>query len=287
MTAVFKKEIRTYFNTLTGYVFLGFFVAITGIYFLINNMSTGDLNYASTLAGSLMLFWILIPILTMRLFAEEARQKTDQLLLTSPVGVWGIVLGKFLAAGVLFIFGVIITAIFPFILSRFGTIAIAETVNVMFGYVLLGLALIAVGIYISSLTDNQIVAAAATFAALFVLFMIDSFTAEMPITAASSLVFAFLLVILAAAVLYSSVKNLWASLVFAIILGFGVFVVYRIDPSLFDGLISKFFGWFSMIERFENFYSGVFSLADTVYYLSFAFVFIYLTVNRVEKRRWA
>lgn len=287
MTAIFKKEIRTYFNTLTGYVFLGFFVAITGIYFLINNMSTGDLNYASTLAGSLMLFWILIPILTMRLFAEEARQKTDQLLLTSPVGVWGVVLGKFLAAGALFVFGVVITGIFPFILSRFGVIPIAETINVMFGYVLLGLALIAVGIYISSLTDNQIVAAAATFAALFVLFMIDSFTAEMPVSSASSVVFVVLLVVVAAAVLYSSVKNIWASLVFAVAAAVLVFVLYRVNASLFDGLISRFFGWFSMISRFENFYAGVFSLADSVYYLSFAFVFIYLTVNRVEKRRWA
>ncbi|MCC8097897.1 MAG: ABC transporter permease [Eubacterium sp.] len=201
MTAIYKKELRTYFNTLTGYIFLGFFVAITGIYFMINNMSTGSLNYADTLAGSLMLFWILIPVLTMRLFAEEARQKTDQLLFTSPVSVWGVVLGKFFAAVSLFAVGVIITGIFPFILSRLGTIAVEETINVMFGYLILGCALISVGIFISSLTDNQIVAAVATFAALFVLFMIDSFTAEMPISAVSSLVFAGIVIILIAIIL--------------------------------------------------------------------------------------
>ncbi|MCD8214334.1 MAG: ABC transporter permease [Clostridiales bacterium] len=287
MTAIYKKELRTYFNTLTGYIFLGFFVAITGIYFMMNNMDAGSLNYADTLAGSLMLFWVLIPVLTMRLFAEEARQKTDQLLFTSPVGVWGIVLGKFLAAVSLFIIGVLITGIFPFILSRFGDIAIGETINVMFGYVIMGCALISVGIFISALTDNQIVAAVATFAALFVLFMIDNFTAEMPITAVSSLVFAALVIVILTLVLYSSVKNLWVSLGFFVI-ALGIeFILYYFNPSLYDGLISKFFGWFSMISRFENFYAGVFSLADTVYYISFAFVFIYLTVNSIEKRRWS
>ncbi len=287
MTAIYKKEIRTYFNTLTGYIFLGFFVAITGIYFMINNMSTGSLNYADTLAGSLMLFWILIPVLTMRLFAEEARQKTDQLLFTSPVGVWGIVLGKFLAAATLFVIGALITGIFPFILSRLGTVALGQTLNVMFGYVLLGCALISVGIFISALTDNQIVAAVATFAALFVLFMIDSFTAEMPITAASSLIFAAIVIIILAIILYSSIKNILASVIFAVIAIGCELVIYYFNPSLFDGLISRFFGWFSMITRFENFYAGVFSLADTVYYISFAFVFIYLTVNTIEKRRWS
>ncbi|MCD7904584.1 MAG: ABC transporter permease [Clostridiales bacterium] len=287
MTAIYKKELRTYFNTLTGYIFLGFFVAITGIYFMMNNMDAGSLNYVDTLAGSLMLFWVLIPVLTMRLFAEEARQKTDQLLFTSPVGVWGIVLGKFLAAVSLFIIGVLITGIFPFILSRFGDIAIGETINVMFGYVIMGCALISVGIFISALTDNQIVAAVATFAALFVLFMIDNFTAEMPITAVSSLVFAALVIVILTLVLYSSVKNLWVSLGFFVIaLGIEL-ILYYFNPSLYDGLISKFFGWFSMISRFENFYAGVFSLADTVYYISFAFVFIYLTVNSIEKRRWS
>ncbi|MCD8089265.1 MAG: ABC transporter permease [Clostridiales bacterium] len=287
MTAIYKKELRTYFNTITGYIFLGFFVAITGIYFMINNMSTGSLNYADTLAGSLMLFWILIPVLTMRLFAEEARQKTDQLLFTSPVGIWGVVLGKFFAAVSLFVTGVLITGIFPFVLSRFGTIAVGETINVMFGYVIMGCALISVGIFISALTDNQIVAAVATFAALFVLFMIDSFTAEMPITASASLVFVAALIIIFAFILYSSGKNVLLSVIFAVIAIACEVGIYFLNPSVYDGLISKFFGWFSMITRFENFYAGVFSLADTVYYISFAFVFVYLTVNIIEKRRWS
>lgn len=287
MTAIYKKEIRTYFNTLAGYIFLGFFVAITGIYFMINNMSTGDLNYASTLAGSLMLFWILIPVLTMRLFAEESRQKTDQLLFTSPVSVWGIVLGKFFAAATLFLTGVLITGIFPFILSRFGSIAAARTLNVMFGYVILGCALIAVGIFISALTDNQIVAAVATFAALFMLFMIDGFTAQMPVSAASSLVFVLILIVIGALILAGETKRIVLPGAAAIAAGAAAVVVYKLNPSAYDGLISRFFGWFSMISRFENFYAGVFSLADTIYYISFAFVFVYLTVNVIEKRRWS
>ncbi len=294
MSAIFKKEIRTYFTTLTGYIFLGFFVAVMGIYFMINNIGDGsalNVNYIGTLTYSASTFWILIPVLTMRLFAEEAKQRTDQLLFTSPVRVSDIVLGKFFAAGALFLTGVIITCIFPAVLSRYADIGMARTLNALFGYVLMGLALISVGIFISVLTDNQIIAAVVTFAAVFVMFNIDSIVAQMPVSAEASLIFVIILLIIALIIIYNITKSLLAAVILGIagVLAAALtyYLSYNMGLGLYDGLISKFFKWFSVTSRYENFYAGVFSLADTVYYLSLSFVFLYLTVNVIEKRRWA
>ena len=120
MTAIFKKEMRTYFNTLTGYAFLGFFVLITGYFFVSQNVAAYSADYSNTLVGTMIMFLILVPVLTMRLFAEEARQKTDQLLYTSPLKVTDIVLGKFLAAIFLFLIGIAVTMIFPYTAEHLG-----------------------------------------------------------------------------------------------------------------------------------------------------------------------
>ena len=120
MAAIIKKELRTYFTTLTGYAFLGFFVLITGYFFVSQNIAGASMDYSETLIGTMIMFLILVPVLTMRLFAEEARQKTDQLLYTSPLRVTDIVVGKFIAASLLFLIGLAITMIFPFILSKYG-----------------------------------------------------------------------------------------------------------------------------------------------------------------------
>ncbi len=287
MPAVIKKELRTYFNTVTGYGFLGFFVLITGYFFVSQNIAASNANYNETLAGSMIMFLILVPVLTMRLFAEEARQKTDQLLYAAPINVTDIVAGKFIAASFLFLLGIVITLIFPYMLSRSGELAWGMTLVGILGYFMMGMCLISVGIFISVLTDNQIVAAAATFAAIFLLLMMDNISSAAPITVASSLVFTGLAVIAVALTVYSSTKNTYAALGFALI-GFVIMaVVYFINPNIYDGVIVKALSWFSVLSRFENFYMGILSLSDVVYYITFMFAFLYLTVNVIEKRRWA
>ncbi len=287
MIAILKKELRTYFTTLTGYAFLGFFVLITGYFFVSQNIASGSPDYSETLIGTMIMFLILIPVLTMRLFAEEARQKTDQLLYTAPLKVTDIVIGKFFAASMLFLIGLIITMVFPFILSSYGTINVAGTIGVTVGYFLMGACLISVGIFISVLTDNQIVAAAGTFAALFLLLMIDNIAVNAPITRIPSLIFVGAIIFVILLVLYSSIKNI-AGTVFIGIICYGIMgVFYYLMPSLFDSAIVRVLGWFSVLNRFQNFYLGVFGLSDVVYYITFASAFLYLTVNVIEKRRWS
>ena len=287
MTAIFKKEMRTYFNTLTGYAFLGFFVLITGYFFVSQNVAAYNADYSNTLVGTMIMFLILVPVLTMRLFAEEARQKTDQLLYTSPLKVTDIVVGKFLAAICLFLIGIAITMIFPYILSRYGEINVKGLVGVVIGYFLMGSCLISVGLFVSVLTDNQIVAAAGTFAALFLLLMMDSIATNAPITRIPSLIFVAVIIFVILAVLYNSTKSLSGTLLIGIVCYILLAAAFIFIPSLFDSTIIRVLGWLSVLNRFENFYMGVFGLSDVIYYLTFAAAFLYLTVNIIEKRRWS
>lgn len=287
MIAILKKELRTYFTTLTGYAFLGFFVLITGYFFMSQNVAAASADYSETLLGTMIMFLILVPVLTMRLFAEEARQKTDQLLYTAPLKVTDIVLGKFFAASALFLVGLIITMVFPFMLSRYGEVNVPGIIGVTVGYFLMGVCLISVGIFISVLTDNQIVAAAGTFAVLFLLLMIDNIANNAPITRIPSLIFVGAIILAVLIVLYSSTKNIAGTVLIGVICYALLAAAYFFIPSLFDSTIIRVLGWLSVLNRFQNFYIGVFGLSDVIYYITFASAFLYLTATVIEKRRWS
>lgn len=287
MIAIFKKELRAYFTTLTGYAFLGFFVLITGYFFVSQNVAAASADYSETLLGTMIMFLILVPVLTMRLFAEEARQKTDQLLYTAPLRVTDIVLGKFFAASTLFLIGLIITMVFPFILSRYGEVNVPGIIGVTVGYFLMGVCLISVGIFISVLTDNQIVAAAGTFAALFLLLMIDNIANNAPITRIPSLIFVGAIILAVLIVLYTSTKNIAGTALIGVVCYALLAAAYFLIPSLFDSTIIRVLGWLSVLNRFQNFYIGVFGLSDVIYYITFASAFLYLTATVIEKRRWS
>lgn len=286
MYAIFKKELRTYFTTLTGFIFLGFFVLVSGFYFSVINILSGEPLYNNTIAGTIIMFLILVPVTTMRLFAEEVRQKTDQLLFTSPVSIYKIVLGKFFAAAALYLIGIIITCRFPLILSRFGEIPVKATIGGLLGYFLMCCCFISIGIFISVLTENQIIAAVATFAAMFFIFMIDGIASSMPADALSSVIFVAIIVIGIAFIVYNSTKNIYAGIIVGILGLAATAVTYFVNSVLFDGIIVKVLGWFSILSRFDNFCFGVFQISDIVYYITFCIAFLYFTVNAIEKRRW-
>jgi ABC-2 type transport system permease protein len=287
MSAVFLKELKNYFRTTTGYIFLGLFVLITGYFFVSQSIISLSPIYNDTLTGSLIMFLILIPVLTMRSFAEESRQKTDQLLLCSPVKITDIVVGKFLSALALYLIGIAITCIYPILLNTLCDVDFGMTAVGLLGYFLLGMCFIAVGIFISVLTDNQIVAAASTFAVIFLLLMMDNLSSSAPLTMLASLIFVAFIVLIISGVVYSSTRNWGVAAIFALIGFTAMGVVYLAKSSLYDGVIVKVLGWFSVLARFENFYMGIISISDVVYYLTFSAVFLYLTVNTIEKKRWS
>ncbi len=286
MLSIIKKELRTYFFSMSGYIFLGFLILLTAIYFSMINVLQLSPNYYAVLNGTTIVFLILIPTLTMRLFADEARQHTDQLLYTSPLNIFQIVLGKYMAALSLFIFGMAITLIFPLVLSRFGALPVPQITSAYIGFTLLGACFISVGLFISVLTDNQIVAAVATFAVIFLFYIMSSLANSMPVDRVSS--FAFIGVVIAgfSFLLYDSTKNIAAGVTACVLLVVAAVVAYLVNNLVFDGIMVKTLNWFSLLTRFENFNKGLLSISDIVYYVSFPVAFIYLTINVIEKRRW-
>ncbi|MCL2379104.1 MAG: ABC transporter permease [Defluviitaleaceae bacterium] len=287
MIPIYKKEIRTYFTQMMGYIFLGFMTILMGLFFTIMTLMTRNANFQNVLSSTTMFFLFLIPILTMRLFSEEARHKTDQLLFTSPLTVTQIVLGKFFAALTLFLLATAITATFPLMVSYFAeSMPVSRIVGTYVGWILVGVSCIAVGVFISVLTENQIIAAVGTFAAIFTMFLMEAFAISMPTTALASLMFVGLVIIGVAGIWFNSTRNILSSIVVCVI-GIGVAVgLYFFNNLIFDGIIVRTLRWFSVYARFDSFAMGILNLSDIVYYLAFIALFVYLSINVIEKRRW-
>lgn len=287
MLAMFKKEMRTYFTSMTGYIFLVFFTLITGIFYSQYCVLIANGEFTIVLSQITLIFLLLVPIITMRLLSEEARQKTDQLLFTSPVKITSIILGKYLSALTLLLIAILIIALFPLMLVPFGAVSFAETFGAFVAFFLIGACFIAVGLFVSSLTDNQIVAAVASFGALLAMYLMDSIVQGLPSSRVASVIFAIVLVGALAFFAYNNIKSLYVSIA-TLALGIAVIVgVYILIPTAFDGLMVNVFGWFSIMKRFNNFYLGIFDVGSIVYYISFAAIFVYLTMQAVEKRRWS
>ncbi len=286
MLAIIKKEMGAYFNSMTGYIFLGFLILISAVYFALVNVLQLNPDYSSVLSGTSIMFLILIPTLTMRLFAEEAKQKTDQLLFTAPISINAVVIGKYLAALLLFLIGMAVTILFPIALSQFGELPTAKIMGAYIGFILLGACFISVGMFISVLTDNQIIAAVATFAVLFLLFIMTSIVPNLPADRTSSRIFVFAVILLLGALGYDTTKKIFVGVVTVIIQLAVTVGFFLTNGIIFDGIMVKVFEWFSVLARFENFNKGVLNVADVVYYITFSMVFIYLTINVIEKRRW-
>ena len=255
MLAIYRKEIRSYFINPIGYVYLGVFLVFSSLLFSYTTLNAGTYSTSSYFTFLIISFVVLIPILTMRLFAEERKLRTEQLLLTAPVTLTGMVLGKYFAALTVYVGGILVSCI-NFIplyvigaaerageemaLTHIGPVT-GEIMGSLLAVILLGAALIAVGTLISALTENQLSAAIITIGVI------------------------------------------------------GAMVLLNVFNRLTDGdgqpLIGSYavrfvLDWVSVMSRFGNFSNGIFDYAALFYYLSIAFVFLFLTVRVYEKRRW-
>lgn len=172
MKAIFKREFKSYFNSMLGYVFLTIFLLLTGIMFYLVNIGYMMASMTGFFSSVIDIAIFFLPLLTMRLFSEDRKHKTDQLLLTAPVSTWEIVLGKFFAALCVFLTGVLITLIYPVMLAMWGNLPFLETVNCYVGFILLCSVILAIGAFMSSITESQIVAAVATYGAVIFTMML-------------------------------------------------------------------------------------------------------------------
>ncbi len=287
MLAIYKKELRSYFTSMIGYVFIAFFLVIIGIWFTFQNLLYGSANFEQTLSSITFIFVLLTPLLTMRIMAEENKQKTDQLLLTSPLSANEIVIGKLLAVFTVFAVAMVITCFYPLILNEFGRVPLASAYASILGFTMLGAAYLSIGMYISSLIDSQVVAAVISFIVFLLTLLMNSFANFIPKdNKAAFMTFSIILIIICF-ILYRMMQNLTLSLGIFIVGEIALAVLYMIKPTFYDGLVVKVFDWLSVITRYDKFYYGIFDLTGIVYYLSLTFLFGFLTTQVIRKKRWS
>ncbi len=287
MLAIYKKELRSYFTSMIGYVFISVFLLIVGIFFVVQNLLSQSANIEYTLSSITFVFVLLVPLLTMRIMAEENRQKTDQLLYTSPVTANGIVMGKFLAVFSIFGIVMLITCLFPLIMKLYGTVPMASGYASIFGFLLLGAAYLSIGLFISSLTESQVVAAVVTYIVFLLTILMDGIASVVPTSNKSTAMIYAVVVIAICALLYLMMHNIAISVLVGILGEAALAAVYFIKPTLLDGSLTRVLGWLSVINRFDSFTYATFNVAAVVYYLSITFLFGFLTTQVIAKKRWS
>ncbi|NLJ97275.1 MAG: ABC transporter permease subunit [Clostridiales bacterium] len=287
MLAIFKKELRSYFTSMIGYVFISLFLAIIGIFFIFNNLLSRQGNFEYTITNVSFIFVLLVPLLTMRIMAEENKQKTDQLLLTSPVTAGEIVMGKFLSVFAILLTVIALISTYPLIMNLYGEVPFASSYGSIIGFILLGGSYIALGIFLSSLTDSQVVAAIITFIVFFITLFMENIAGSISTNHSTAFVFFSVIVVILCLILWNMVRNLMLTIGIGIIAEGIITAIYLYNPTLYDGAIVKVFSWLSATSRFDNFYMGIFDLADIIFYLSIIFVFLFLSTQVIKKKRWS
>ena len=286
MGAIYRKEIKSYFTSMIGYVFIAFFLVVIGIYFTAYNLFSGYANFEYALQSVAFVFFILSPILTMRVMAEEKKQKTDQLLLTAPVSVEQIVLGKYLAVATVYMVVIAICCIYPLILSRFGNVTLATAYSTILGFTLMGLAFLAMGVFISTCTENQIVSAVVSFVVTLVVYYMTSLISFLPTDNRSALIILSVLALIIWGIMYFMMRNLIVSIIGFLVCEGALVALYFLHRSFFDGIVSKIFSWLSFTDRFSTFTGGAIELSAIVYMVSVIFLFLFLSCQAIKKRRW-
>ena len=286
MIAVLKHELRLYFHSLTAYVFGAFLLAFVGIGAMLYNIQAAVSNFEFVLSFGSMVFVVIVPILTMRVIAEERKQKTDQLLYALPITTTQVILGKYLALLVVYLIPLALISLYPPLFAQFGEVYLPTSYGSILAFFVLGAALIALGVFISSLTDNQGFAAGIGIAAILLNYYNVSLSEYISSTAFGSLAALCVLVVLLAMLVKYLTKNetlayFGAGGLLVLIMGF-----YMYDPTKFEGLLPQVMADLSLFERFYVFVNGVFDMTAIVYYLTAIVFFLFLAVQSLEKRRY-
>lgn len=287
MLAMYKKELRSYMTSMAGYVFIAFILLILGIYFTAYNMQYASPDFGLTLSSVTFLFLIITPVLTMRILAEEKKNKTDQLLLTAPVPVWKIVVGKYLSMITVYLLPILICSFYPMIMGKYGTVSYPMVYTAILGFFFLGCAQIAVGLFLSSITESQVIAAVLTFGVLFCSYVMEGISGFFSDTAMTSmLAFAVFSIVIALAVYQITKAIVLSSCVGIVLLGITV-ILYIVKSSIYEGLLQKVLDLFAISNHYDNFVGGILDVTGIVYMLSIICIFVFLTIQSIQKRRWS
>ncbi len=287
MIAVYKRELRSYFNSMIGYIFIAVVLVFIGLYFTAVNLSSGYPYFSYTLAQTMTVFLFMTPILTMKSMAEERRSKTDQLLLTAPISVTKVVLGKYLAMLTIFAIPLLISCYCPLILATSGDAHLGVDFSTMLAFLLLGGLFVSIGMFISALTESQIIAAVGSFASLLAVYMWEDLTGFLPTTMKYNMIGLLIITAIVCLLLYHVSHNTILVGGVAVVAVAAILISYFTHDAWFASLLPNLFGSLSILAVLENFaFNYVFDVGGLFLYVSLAALFVFLTIQTVQKRRW-
>ncbi len=286
MSAVFRHELSGYFHSLTAYLYAAFLLVFVGVGAMLYNIQSAVANFEYVLRFVCLGFVIIIPVLTMRIIAEERKQKTDQLLYSLPLSTAQVVVGKYLALVAVYLLPLLIICFYPIIFAQFGEVYLPTSYGSLFAFFMMGAAFIAIGMFISSLTDS--VGFAAGITALVVLLNYYSVTlAEyVSATAMSSLIALLIIIFLFSLLIRHLIGSDLPAFAAGGIIAAASIAAYVINSGMFEGLLANIMKQLSLFERFYKFVNGVFDITGIVYYVTVIAFFLFLCVQSLEKRRY-
>ena len=286
MTAVLKHELKNYFHSLTAYVFGAGLLLAVGLGALRYNLQAAVSNFEFALSYFSIVLAVIVPILTMRVIAEERKQRTDQLLYALPITTTQVIVGKYLALLTVYLIPLCVIAVYPLIFSRFGDVYLLTSYGSILAFFLMGAALIALGVFISSLTDNQGFAAGIGIAVILLNYYSVSLSEYVSSTVFGSVVALCVLVLALGAVIKYLTKNENLAYAVCFVLIAAIAIAAFTDNTKFEGLLPAVMTRLSLFDRFTGFVNGVFDMTSVVYYASVAVFFLFLSVQSLEKRRY-
>ena len=287
MEAVFKREFRSLFTSVTGWIYLTVLFIMCGIFTMANSFLGLSPQFEYVLSSMPLFLLVAVPVLCMRSLAGEKRARTDQLLYSLPLKMSQIVTGKYLALAAVHGIACLVMGLVPVILSFFGKVHFGSAYSALVGFLLLGAALIAVNLYISSLLSNQAAVCFTGIAAGFLLYLMSGLASLFPSTAGWSYFALAVVAVVIGGIVFLLTKNWLAGLGTGLLLFAGLTVVYAVRSSLFEGLFPKLIKYLAIFDRMNSFVNGIFDLTAVVYYVSLAVLFVWMATQAMDKKRWS
>lgn len=287
LQSIFERELEAYFHTLYGYVFTAFVLLAGGIYTAVICLKGGSADFAQVLRSMSFIFLIVIPILTMRIFADERRQKTEQLLYALPVRMSQVVVGKFLALCGVIALPVLIMGFYPIALGFFGSVDYPAAYCALIGFFLLGICLGAIGMFLSAQTDSLAASAGMSFAVTLLLFFFSTLAELVSTSSVATLIAAAVLLLLFGFAAWRLTASLRFSIPLTAVLELLLLGYYAARKDSFFGQFPALLRKLSVFDRYYVFLEGIFDLTGVVYLLSVTAIFLLLTTITLEKRRWS
>lgn len=288
MRAIYKRELDSYFHSMIGYVFIAFFLAFTGVYFMAYNLNYGYPIFSYVLSSLVFILLIAIPVLTMKSFSEDRKSRTDQLLLTAPVSLGQIVMGKYLAMVTVYLIPSLVFCLYPLVIKMQGNVYLLTDYCGILMFFLMGCVFISIGMFLSSLTESQIIAAISSFGVLLVLYLWDGILGFLPSSALLNLIILLVLLSLVSVLVWHITGNLVIAGVLELFFLAAGIIVYAVDSSLYENLLPDVLGKLDLTAPLTDVVAS--SLLDTgsiILYLSVIGLFIFLTMQSIQKRRWS